>query len=136
MSGLIDLARKLRPIIERAVESLDDETAVEATSLFPAWCGDSVGYPAGARVRHGGVLYKVLTTHTSQPTWTPDVSPSLFAKVLIVDPNVIYEWEQPDSTNAYKTGDKVMFEGSVYESLIDNNVWSPAAYPAGWKKVD
>lgn len=136
MSGLIDLARKLRPIIERAVESLDDETAAEATSLFPAWSGDSVGYPAGARVRHDGVLYKVLTTHTSQPTWTPDAAPSLFAKVLIADPNVIYEWEQPDSTNAYKTGDKVMFEGSVYESLIDNNVWSPAAYPAGWKKVD
>lgn len=136
MSGLIELARKLRPIIEKAVESLDDATATEAATLFPAWSGESVGYPAGARVRHNGLLYKVLTAHTSQPTWTPDAAPSLFAKVLIENPDVIPEWEQPDSTNAYTTGDKVMFDGAVYESLIDNNVWSPAAYPAGWKKVE
>jgi hypothetical protein len=28
-----------------------------------------------------------------------------------------------------------MFEGKVYESTIPNNIWSPAAYPAGWKEV-
>lgn len=32
-------------------------------------------------------------------------------------------------------GDIVMFEGKKYESIIDNNVWSPTAYPAGWKEV-
>jgi hypothetical protein len=56
--------------------------------------------------------------------------------VLIPDVNVIPEWEQPDSTNAYSIGDRVMFNGVVYESVINNNVWSPAAYPAGWKEVN
>ena len=28
-----------------------------------------------------------------------------------------------------------MFEGKVYESLIDNNVWSPSSYPQGWQEV-
>ena len=46
------------------------------------------------------------------------------------------EWKQPDSTNAYMTGDKVKFEGQVYESLIDNNVWSPSANPSGWQLVE
>lgn len=32
-------------------------------------------------------------------------------------------------------GDKVRFEGSVYESLIDSNVYSPAEYPNGWRKI-
>jgi hypothetical protein len=32
-------------------------------------------------------------------------------------------------------GDHVMFEGQEYESLIDNNIWSPSAYPAGWRAV-
>ena len=32
-------------------------------------------------------------------------------------------------------GDKVIFNGKVYESLIDNNVYSPEAYPAGWKEI-
>jgi len=48
---------------------------------------------------------------------------------------VIPEWEQPDSTNAYQIGDKVMYEGVIYESVIANNIWSPAAYPAGWRVV-
>ena len=25
--------------------------------------------------------------------------------------------------------------GKVYESLIDNNAYSPSAYPAGWKEI-
>ena len=33
------------------------------------------------------------------------------------------------------TGDKVKFNGKTYESLIDNNIWSPEAYPAGWKEI-
>jgi len=32
-------------------------------------------------------------------------------------------------------GDKVLFNDKVYESTIDNNIWSPAAYPAGWREV-
>jgi len=64
------------------------------------------------------------------------LAPSLWTKVLIPDENVIPEWEQPDSTNPYMKGDKVMFDGKVYESTIDNNIWSPAAYPAGWAEVN
>ena len=92
-------------------------------------------YTTGRRVRHGGILYTVLQDHTAQDSWTPDAAPSLFAKVLIPDPDVIPEWEQPDSTNPYKKGDRVRFNGKVYESLIDNIVWSPSAYPAGWREV-
>lgn len=47
----------------------------------------------------------------------------------------IPEWTQPDATNAYMTGDRVIYNGAVYESTIDNNVWSPDAYPAGWRYV-
>ena len=131
---LIELARKLRPIIEKSAQNLDDATALEAVTLFPAWAA-GVAYTAGTKVKHGGVLYSVLQDHTSQASWEPGAAPSLFAKVLIPDPDVIPEWEQPDSTNAYKTGDKVRFEGKVYKSLIDNNVWSPSAYPAGWQQI-
>ena len=47
------------------------------------------------------------------------------------------EFVQPTGSNdAYKKGDKVSFENKVYESTIDNNVWSPAAYPAGWKEIE
>ncbi len=52
---LIELARKLRPIIEKSAQNLDDATALEAVTLFPAWAA-GIAYTAGTKVRHGGVL--------------------------------------------------------------------------------
>ena len=48
----------------------------------------------------------------------------------------IPEFVQPTGAHdAYKKGDRVKFEGKVYESLIDANTYSPSAYPAGWKEI-
>lgn len=132
---LIELARKLRPLIEKAALSLDDADALEAVELYPRWTGKGADYIKDQRVSFNNILYRVLQSHTSQETWMPDVTPSLFAKVLIPDPDVIPDWEQPDSTNPYMKGDKVRFNNKVYESAIDNNIWSPAAYPAGWIEI-
>lgn len=132
---LIELARKLRPYIEKAVMSLSEEDALEAVQLFPNWRPDAA-YLTDDKVQYEGILYKCLQSHAAQEAWTPVTAPSLWAKVLIPDSNVIPEWEQPDSTNPYMRGDRVMFEGEVYESAIDNNIWSPSAYPAGWTKVN
>jgi hypothetical protein len=122
---LIDAIVKIRGLV-------DDVQAVEVKGLYPAWKAD-VQYVAGERVLYNEVLYKVLQDHTSQETWTPTDAPSLFAKILIPDENVIPEWEQPDSTNPYMKGDKVLYKDVVYVSVIDNNTWSPEAYPAGWE---
>jgi len=112
--------------------SATDEQALDAVALYPAWKPD-MGLTAGDRVRHKGILYRVLQDHTSQETWTPDAAPSLFARVLIPDPEVIPEWVQPDSTNPYMTGDRVTYNGKIWESTIDNNVWAPSVY--GWIEV-
>ena len=120
--------------------NLSDEQALQVPLMFPKW---QVGkaYVVGDRVLYLGVLYKVLQAHTSQQGWEPDIAPSLFAKNLIVKDDSgeqvdIPEWVQPDSTNPYMIGDKVKFEGKVYQSLIDNNVWSPSDYPQGWEEVN
>lgn len=44
-------------------------------------------------------------------------------------------WVQPQAHNPYRIGDRVSFRGSVYESVHDANVWSPAAYPQGWRLI-
>lgn len=135
---IVNEATRLRKVIERLATSLDDDSALETPALFPNWSGDGVDYVVSDRVRHNDILYKVLQNHTSQLTWTPVDAPSLFAKVLSSEESIPV-WEQPDSTNAYMIGDKVYYpdvNGDIYESLIDNNVWSPAAYPAGWKLIN
>ena len=119
-----------------ANQVVDDAVALSIQEFYDIW-DVGVTYEVGRYLLHKGILYKVLQAHTSQETWTPDVTASLYAKVLI-DPTgeTILDWEQPGSTNPYMKGDKVRFEGKVYESLIDNNVWSPTAYPAGWKIIE
>ena len=109
-----------------------DEQALTVPALYPAW-RSGVTYTAGQRLLYNSVLYKVLQDHTSQETWTPEAAPSLFAKVLIPDETVIPEWEQPDSTNPYRMGDKVKHNGKTWVSDIDNNVWEPGVY--GWTEV-
>ena len=125
-------AQELRNAIEQAATSMYDNTALTAVELFQAW-KDGAGYLVTDRVRYGGVLYKCLQAHTAQASWTPDAAPSLWAKVLIPEPETIPEWEQPDSTNPYSKGDKVAHNGKSWVSAIDSNVWEPGVY--GWEEV-
>ena len=121
---------------QTSLMSISDDVALKIPDVFPVWSSDGVEYKKDTKLTYNGILYKVLQDHTSQVSWMPDVAPSLFAKVLVSDDGTPQEWQQPDSTNAYMTGDRVTFEGHVYESLIDNNVWSPSAYPQGWKLIN
>lgn len=123
-------------LIDEIADILTDEQAAGIPSAFRAW---TVGtsYEVGQRVSYENKVYKCLQAHTSQADWTPDVAASLWANVA--PPDVIPVWVQPDSTNPYMQGDKVHYpdaDGPVYESLIDNNVYSPADYPAGWQLVE
>lgn len=113
-------------------EAASDATALNAVEIYPAW-REGVSYMTGQRVRRAGTLYTVLQDHTSQADWTPEAAHSLFAKVLIPDPETIPEWEQPDSTNPYASGDKVTHNGKTWISDIDGNVWEPGVY--GWSEV-
>ena len=132
---------QLRQIIRLAVKQArnitDSAEALEVKFLYKEF-DKQIGrtLDVGEFIQYNDKLYKVLQAHTVQEQWTPEAAPSLFAEVL-TDPTgeTILEWKQPDSTNPYMTGDKVKYEGAIYESLINNNVWSPAAYPAGWKQI-
>lgn len=124
-------ARKLRPLIEKAAESLPDDDALEAVELFPSWT-IGVSYTADERVQYGEKLYRCVQSHTSQADWTPDATPALWTEVA--KPGEIPVWKQPTGAqDAYMRGDKVHYPGKddpVYISTVDNNVWEPGVY--GW----
>ena len=122
----------LQAKINTALSFLNEEQALNFVDLFKKWNVDQE-YKVDERVNYNNTLYKCLQAHTSQADWTPDTAVSLWAKVLSPNPDVIYEWEQPESTNPYMKGDKVTYNGKTYESTIDNNVWAPDVY--GWTEV-
>lgn len=126
---IVDLAKKGR-------DSLSDADAAGYAEYFPEWSPNSVAYKTGDRVQYGGKLWKVSSDHTSQANWNPADAHSLFAEILPGQSGTpIGEWKQPDASNTYSKGDKVTYNGKTYESTIDNNAWSPEAYPQGWKEI-
>ena len=109
---------------------LTDEQALTAAALYPEFKA-GIDVKIGERYRDAnGDLYKVVQAHTTQADWQPSATPALFVKVSLD------EWPlfvQPTGAHdAYNIGDKVAFEENHYISLINANVWSPTAYPAGW----
>ena len=119
---------------QNVITALSDDVALLIPEVYPVWSGDGKEYKKEERVIYNEVMYKVLADHTSQETWTPKDAPSLFAKVIASETEIL-EWEQPSADNAYKKGNKVKYNGKVYESLLDNNVWCPVDYPEGWREV-
>ena len=113
---------------------------LEVPTVFPAY---KVGkaYKTKEVFRYGEnsvgdpQLYQVLQDHTSAEEWTPDTAASLYKKVGVTEDGYP-EWVQPlGASDAYNTGDIVSYNGTLYKSTIDGNVWSPVDYPQGWTEV-
>lgn len=131
-------ARQLRAVIERAVAALelDNADALNCAELFPQWAAGTA-YVIGQRVQYGGTLYSCTIAHTSQADWTPPAAVSLWSPVTVDSDTGYDEWKQPTGAqDAYNKGDRVVYNGSIYESLIDGNTWSPEVYPAGWTLIE
>lgn len=126
---------KLEAIIQALIhlrESATDENALQAIDIYPKWKSDVV-YSTGNRVSLEDILYKCLQEHTSQESWKPDVSPSLWVRVD--NPSIEWpEWIQPvGSTDAYPIGAKVSHNEKHWTSDYANNIWEPGVY--GWTEV-
>ena len=137
----VPAALALRNAMQLFLSTLDVDTQAEemmsVSSVFPAY---EIGkaYKAKQVFSYGTnsvgdpQLYQVLQDHTSASEWTPDTASSLY-KAIGVNSSGYPEWVQPlGASDAYNTGDIVSYNGTLYQSTIDANVWAPDAYPAGW----
>lgn len=87
-------------------------------------------FPAGWIVEHNGKTWESLI---SANVWEPGVSGW---REVVEEDGAPAEWVQPSGAHdAYGIDDLVTFEGQVYRSTVDGNVWSPADNPAGWELV-
>ena len=131
MGKWLNGAREVRAAMDAAGAQLDYAAALDAMAIYPAW-EIGAAYAVNDRRRYGVNLYKCVQAHTSQADWTPDAVPALWVKVSVEE---WPEFVQPTGAHdAYNTGDKVTYNGKRYISLIDANVYSPEAYPAGWEE--
>lgn len=131
-SGTSDIQDTAVEVVRMMAQDLTDAQALSVKVIYPVWEPDVV-YSANFKIVYNDILYRTLKAHTSRAAQTPDVAASLYTKVLIPDPDIIPEWEQPESTNPYGEGDRVTHNGKTWVSECDNNVWEPGDY--GWSEV-
>lgn len=118
----------------------DSEKILAVASVFPKY---EVGkaykekevFSYGENAVGDAQLYQVLQGHTSAEEWKPNTATSLYKKIGVTEDGYP-EWVQPlGSSDAYNMGDVVSYNGTLYKSKIDGNVWSPEEYPTGWEGI-
>lgn len=136
----LQAAEQFRKALQMYAQTLTDEQAMEIATVYPAY---EVGraYTTDEMFTYGindvgdPQLYRVVQAHTSQSDWAPDATPALYTPIGLSEEGYP-TWSRPTgSHDAYNTGDIVDYNGTLYKSLIDGNVWSPEEYPAGWEEM-
>lgn len=125
----------LRSIVEQAAASLDDKTASTAATLFPRLKKDGKLIKAGIRVNWNGTIKKAAVGLWDTEENNPDNAPNLWADLDYIDGYRIIP-ETITVTTAFAKDELGWWDGALYRSLIAANVYTPAAYPAGWAVVE
>lgn len=90
---------------------------------------------ARAAVTEAVAAYADTTGVTVVEAWTI-LAPAPAIPVPAPEPITAPDWvlpEHPD--NAYNIGDRATYQGAVYEATRDGIMWSPIAFPMGWRKL-
>ena len=135
----LQAAEQVRRALQIYANTLSEEQALVIACIYPAWLAGRT-YSPGEIVRHGTnpagdpQLYRVVQAHTSQADWAPGADTQSLYDAFGLDASGYPVWSQPSGAHdAYNAGDIVDYNGTLYESLIDGNVWPPDTYPAGWQ---
>ena len=74
-------------------------------------------------------------TDTPEPEPAPEPEPGTEPEPGDGEEDIPAFVQPTGAHDAYQTGDRVTYNGHIYESTINNNVWSPDAYPQGWTEL-
>ena len=127
-------ALKLRGCIETAAQSLDDQSASGAPSLFPALNQNGALISAGTRINWGGALKRAAVDLWDTAENTPDAAPNLWEDLEYRDgvriiPAVITVGK------AFARDELGWWGDTLYRSKVDANVYTPEQYAANWEVV-
>ena len=134
----LQAAEQMRRALQMFAQSLTDEEAMEIATVYPTYVVGKL-YKAEEMFSYGEnkvgdpQLYRVVQEHTSQEDWIPSETPALYTPIGLNDAGYPIFAQPTGSHDAYNTGDIVDYNGVLYKSLIDGNVYAPDAYPAGWE---
>jgi hypothetical protein len=126
-------ALQIRKLMIQSAQTLDDIEASSLPEAFPSLKGDGEAIPAGTRINWKGKIRKAKLDLVDINESNPDNSPEKWE--IVSYKNGLRDIQDAiDSALSFAMGKLGVWNGEVYESLYDNNIWNPAQFPAGWKK--
>lgn len=111
------------------LDGLPDEDAAAVALLFDPW-QPGLDVTVGDVYEFHGVPVECLQAHTTQPDWTPDVTPALWKVHRTDDGTSPVEWQPGISVVA---GEQVTYDGVTYTVVQSHTTqagWEPPNVPA------
>ena len=140
-----DAYMKSRPLTAEEVNRLfitqniqtiitDDATASRAVEFHPEMQYNGKLIPAKTRINWHGKLKRTAVDLWDTETNNPDNAPNLWEDISYRDgfriiPEII------TATMAFSVGDCGWWNGVLYRSLMEGNVYTPVDYPSAWELV-
>lgn len=115
-------------------DGVDDKLASVAMDVYPVLNEDGELIKAGSRIKWNGILKRAATDLWDTAENNPDNAPALWEDISYREGYRIIP-ETISTGAAFAKDERGWWDGVLYVSLLDNNVWTPVAYPTGWQIV-
>ena len=124
-----------RKLVELGSLSLDDKTVSTAPDVLPRMTYSGELIKNGTRIKWKGSIKRAAVDLWDNEESNPDNAPTLWEDVLYKEGiRIIPETITPGLK--FSKGERGWWKGELYESTLDNNVWTPDSYPAAWTLVE
>lgn len=134
-----DIGLQVAEAFQAKAPELDGTAIIDREEDIPDFDPDKhqyLNWEVGNCVRDDGQVWQLLQPYDS--TVYKDHPNNMRAQWSLChtkDPAKAKPYVAPEGTSGMYILDECCTEdGKVYRSTIDNNVWEPSAYPAGWEE--
>lgn len=135
MGKWLEAAKAVRRTMDAAGGMLDDRQASTVVTLYPSLRGDGSLVTAGTRICWNGRLLRAAVDLWDSAENAPDAAASLWEEIAYREGYRVI----PDTLTAgtaFQRDELGWWGDTLYQSLIDANVWTPEQNAEGWEAVE
>lgn len=126
-------AQKLIADIVKLREAATDAQASLTVSVYPTLKQDGSLIKSGTRINHNGMIIRAAVDLYDTETNSPENAPTLWEVLNYKDGYRIIP-EVITVGTAFSKGELGWWNGELYKSLVDSNVYTPDQYAPNWSK--
>ena len=122
-----------RKLVESGAESLNDKAVSTAPAVLQRMYYTDELIKNGTRINWNGTVKRAAVDLYDREEQNPDNAPTLWEDIEYKDGIRIIP-ETITVGKAFSKDELGWWNGELYKSLLDDNVWTPDANPSGWEK--